>query len=165
MLIGGDDISNVCLHSRLFSFRADRLAEIWQLSRRGATRELKAEFKFQRRTCKLSFLFPPRRQSAPETLLAGYWIMSCCFKSCWKQCDDLVYLRASDFLLPWYCPHLPTPVITDRRQNLFSWMKSQSVGKIWHTVNQWKTLDSAFYDMCYLPQSKYGQTSMCNHLS
>ena len=29
-------------------------------------------FKFQRRICKLSFLFPPRRQSAPESLLAGY---------------------------------------------------------------------------------------------
>ena len=28
-------------------------------------------FKFQRRSCKLSFLFPPRRQSAPESLLAG----------------------------------------------------------------------------------------------
>ena len=28
--------------------------------------------KFQRRSCKLSFLFPPRRQSAPESLLAGY---------------------------------------------------------------------------------------------
>ena len=29
-------------------------------------------FKFQRRSCKLSFLFAPRRQSAPETLLAGH---------------------------------------------------------------------------------------------
>ena len=47
------------------------LAEIWQLSRRGATGELEVEFKFQRRSCKLSFLFPPRRQSAPESLLAG----------------------------------------------------------------------------------------------
>ena len=47
------------------------LAEIWQLSRRGATGELEAEFKFQRSSCKLSFLFPPRRQSAPESLLAG----------------------------------------------------------------------------------------------
>ena len=28
-------------------------------------------FKFQRRSCQLSFLFPPRRQSAPESLLAG----------------------------------------------------------------------------------------------
>ena len=28
-------------------------------------------FKFQRRSCKLSFLFPPRRQSAPESSLAG----------------------------------------------------------------------------------------------
>ena len=34
--------------------------------------ELEAEFKFQRRSCKLSFLFPPNRQSAPESLLAGY---------------------------------------------------------------------------------------------
>ena len=29
-------------------------------------------FKFQRRSCKLSFLFPPRRQSAQESLVAGY---------------------------------------------------------------------------------------------
>ena len=29
-------------------------------------------FKFQRRSCKLSFLFRPRRQSAPESLLTGY---------------------------------------------------------------------------------------------
>ena len=29
-------------------------------------------FKFQRRTCKLSFLFPPRRQSTLKSLLAGY---------------------------------------------------------------------------------------------
>ena len=28
-------------------------------------------FKFQRRSCELSFLFPPRRQSALESLLAG----------------------------------------------------------------------------------------------
>ena len=47
------------------------LAEIWQLSRWGATRELNVEFKFQRRSCQLSFLFPPHRQSTPESLLAG----------------------------------------------------------------------------------------------
>ena len=29
-------------------------------------------FKFQRRTCKLSFLFPPRRQSTPESLLEDH---------------------------------------------------------------------------------------------
>ena len=28
-------------------------------------------FKFQRRSCKVSFLFPPRRQSAPESSLSG----------------------------------------------------------------------------------------------
>ena len=47
------------------------LAEIWQLSRRGATGELEVEFKFQRRSCKPSFLFALRHQSTPESLLAG----------------------------------------------------------------------------------------------
>ena len=32
-------------------------------------------FKFQRRSCKLSILFPPRRKSAPEILLAGYTVL------------------------------------------------------------------------------------------
>ena len=50
------------------------LAEIWQLSRREATWELEVEIKFQRRSCKLSFLFSPRRQSAPESLLEGYFL-------------------------------------------------------------------------------------------
>ena len=31
--------------------------------------------KFQRRTCKLSFLFPPRRQSTPESMLASTFLM------------------------------------------------------------------------------------------
>ena len=48
------------------------MAEIWQLSGREATGELEAEFKFQRRSYKLSFLLPPRRQSAPESLLVDY---------------------------------------------------------------------------------------------
>ena len=52
-------------------FRSRRLAEIWQLSRRGATGELEVEFKFRKRSYKLSFLFPPRRQSARESLLSG----------------------------------------------------------------------------------------------
>ena len=48
------------------------LAKIWQLSRRGATGELEVELKFQRCSCKLSFLFPPSRQSVPQSLFAGY---------------------------------------------------------------------------------------------
>ena len=48
------------------------LAEIWQYSRRGAAGEMEVEFKFQRRSCKLSLLFPPRHQSTPDTLLASY---------------------------------------------------------------------------------------------
>ena len=76
MLIGGDDISNDVItlgtcFSKFVPFAlvsASRwLAEIWQLSQQGATDESEVEFKFQRRSCKLSFLFPPRRQSAPES--------------------------------------------------------------------------------------------------
>ena len=80
MLIGGASIRNdvitlgacfhvffnVCLHSPSLPL----LADWWKSDGRpGATGELEAEFKFQRRTCKLYFLFPPR---APESLLAGY---------------------------------------------------------------------------------------------
>ena len=81
MLIGGDDIRNdvialgTCFWI-LFTFAlvsASRLlAEIWQLNLRGATGKLEVEFKFQRRSCELSLLFLPRRQSAPESLLARY---------------------------------------------------------------------------------------------
>ena len=80
MLIGGDDISNdvitlgTCFSMFVYSraCSASRwLAEIWQPSLRGVTGELEVEFIFQRRSCKLSFLFLPRRQSAPESLLAG----------------------------------------------------------------------------------------------
>ena len=72
MLIGGDHISNdvitlgTCFSMFVSSSRW--LAEIWQLSRRGATGELEVELKFQRRSCKLSFIFPPRRQSARPVL-------------------------------------------------------------------------------------------------
>ena len=45
------------------------LAEILQLSRRGEGK-LEVEFKFQGLSCKLSFVFLPCRQSAPESLLA-----------------------------------------------------------------------------------------------
>ena len=75
MLIGGDGISSdVISFQCLFTFVSGSrwLAEIWQLSRRRATGELELEFKFQRRSSKVSFLFPPRRQSAPDSLLAGY---------------------------------------------------------------------------------------------
>ena len=46
-------------------------------------------FKFQRRSCKLSFLFPPRRQSAPESLLAGY-------------CKSLVLNHFCSVTIPFY---------------------------------------------------------------
>ena len=56
MLIGGDDISNdimpltiacQCLSTFALVSTSRLLAEIWQLSRRGAKGELEAEFKFQ----------------------------------------------------------------------------------------------------------------------
>ena len=58
---------NVCLHSHSFPHHAD-----WRKRRRRAGGILEVEFKFQRRSCKLSYLFLPCRQSTPETLLAGY---------------------------------------------------------------------------------------------
>ena len=76
MLVGGDDVSNDII-TPVFFFTlalvsASRwLAEIGQLSWRGATGALEVEFNFERRICKLSFLFPPRRQSAQESLLTG----------------------------------------------------------------------------------------------
>ena len=45
--------------------------------------------KFQRRSCKLSFLFPPRRQGPPESLLAGY-------------CTSLVLNHFCSVTIPFY---------------------------------------------------------------
>ena len=79
MLIGEDDISNDLITLGMFFFKglftyalvsaSHWLAEIWQLSWRVSTGELEVEFKFQRCSCKLSFLFPPHRQSILESLL------------------------------------------------------------------------------------------------
>ena len=54
------------------------LAEIWQLSQWGATGELEAQFKFQRHSCKLSFLFLPNSQSPEELALRLCWEMPSC---------------------------------------------------------------------------------------
>ena len=91
---------------------------IWQLIRRGAkgeleqprpqgafpwlsksalgTRlELEVEFKFQRRSCNLSFLSSPRRQRAPEpSLLAGYRLSL--WKSLLLQIPDNIYVTMLD---------------------------------------------------------------------
>ena len=71
-----NDLSRVfqCLFTFVLVPALRWLTEIWQLSLRRAKGELKAEFKFQRRSCKLNFLFPPQRQNAPESLLVGYTI-------------------------------------------------------------------------------------------
>ena len=81
MLIGGYDINNDVITLGpllmfvyiflLFLLFAD-WGKKWQLSRQGATGELEVKFKFQRRNCKLSSVFPPCRESATESLLAGY---------------------------------------------------------------------------------------------
>ena len=72
MLIGGDDISNdaITLGTCFSMFVYNCVRFRFALSQRGATGELEVEFKFQRRSCELSFLFPPRPQSASESLLA-----------------------------------------------------------------------------------------------
>ena len=60
-----------CLFTFALVLTSHWLEEIWQLSRRGATGELEVEFKFQRHSCKFSFLFLPHCQSALESLLPG----------------------------------------------------------------------------------------------
>ena len=72
-------LSLVCVFQYLFNTEialvstSRWLTEIWQLSLREATGELDMQFKFQRHRCKISFLFQPRQQSAPGSLLAGWW--------------------------------------------------------------------------------------------
>ena len=69
---------------------------IWQLIRQGATGELEVEFKFQRRSCNLSFLSSPRRKRAPEpSLLAGYRL----WKSLLLQIPDNIYVTMLNLLL------------------------------------------------------------------
>ena len=51
-----------CLFTFVLISASRWLSELWLLSRRGATGELEVEFKFQRRSCKLSFVFPPCHQ-------------------------------------------------------------------------------------------------------
>ena len=68
---------------------------------------------------------------------------------CWFSTSSRIW--PFDFSLPWYCPHLPTPIITDRRQNLFSWMKSQSVGKIWHSYS----MNNEFFQCQFYIFKKY----------
>ena len=76
MLIGGDDISNdvmsigTCFLMFVY-IRARFLRADW----RGATGEVGVEFKFRRRRWKLSFLFPPRRQSARRACLQDIHII------------------------------------------------------------------------------------------
>ena len=90
MLIGEDDISkdvitlgtyfSMFVYSRaLFRFALIGV-KLTAQSRRGATGKLEVDFKFQRCSCKLSFLSLPRRQSAWESLLASY--RGTCFSSC-----------------------------------------------------------------------------------
>ena len=68
MPIGGDDISNdiitlgTCFSMFVYSLARFRFALIGRnltAQSTGIPGELEVEFKFQRRSCKLSFLFPP----------------------------------------------------------------------------------------------------------
>ena len=81
MLIGRDDISNdiITLGTCFSKFVYIRARFHFALIGRNLTaqstgrhRGIGGGFKFQRCNCKLSLLFPPYCQSAPESLLAGY---------------------------------------------------------------------------------------------
>ena len=80
MLICGDDITNdVITLGTCFSmfvyvhahFRSTLIGRNLTAQSRGSHRGIGGGMKFQRCSCKLSFLFPPCCQSAPESLLAG----------------------------------------------------------------------------------------------
>ena len=77
-------LSLVCVFQYLLTFvlisASPWLSEIWQLNWRGAIGELDVEFKFQRHTCscKISFLFPPRRRRLVvlRSRLCNNWIVA-----------------------------------------------------------------------------------------
>ena len=80
MLIGGDDISNdvntlaMCC-SKFFYIRTQFCFTLiggnLTAQSTGSHRGIGGGIKFQRHSCKLSFIFLPRRQSALESLLTG----------------------------------------------------------------------------------------------
>ena len=74
MLIGGDDISNdvTCFSTFVYIRARFRFAPLWRKSDSSVDGEPQGNWWFQRRSCELTFLFPPLRQNAPESLLAGY---------------------------------------------------------------------------------------------
>ena len=53
-------------------FHFPLIGGIWEHSRRGATRELEAEFKSQRRSCKLSFLSGPAARAPLRAFSQAY---------------------------------------------------------------------------------------------
>ena len=85
MLVGEGDISSdVIILCSCFSmfvyirarFRFALIGRNLKAQSTGSHRELEVEFKFQRRCCKHSFLFPPRFWSAPESFFAGYFSLA-----------------------------------------------------------------------------------------
>ena len=62
-----------CLFTFALTYTSGWLVEIWQLSRQGATGELEVEFKFQRLSCKLSFLFLPLRDLAGRLAVGQFF--------------------------------------------------------------------------------------------
>ena len=78
MLIGEDDIINDvitlgwCLSMFVYiraRFRFALIGGNLAAQSKGSRGKLEVEFKFQRRSCKLAFLFPPRRQTLPRFFL------------------------------------------------------------------------------------------------
>ena len=75
MPIGGDDISNdvitlgTCFSMFVYSFRFALIGRNLTAQSTGIPGELEVEFKFQRRSCKLSFLFPPPLERPGELAL------------------------------------------------------------------------------------------------
>ena len=136
MLIGGDDISNdvitlgtclhvffnVCLHSRSFPLLAN-----WRKSDSFVDGESQGNWRwnsnFRDVVASSPSFSPPRRQSAPQTLLAGYVFFDAIYERC--ICCAGVQLVSSCFvqLFQIYCfllkilTPIPCNLIGDRVQS------------------------------------------------
>ena len=64
--------ANVNKHWKTRAKGNDIITNVISANQHFASNFSKQIFKFQRRSCNLSFFSPPRRQSAPESLLARY---------------------------------------------------------------------------------------------
>ena len=91
-------------------------------------------FKLQRRSCKLSFIFPPRRQSAQDSLLAGQFFR-CLYSQVKHYCHDMLRSKLLGFnkdVLEW---RKLTLLINNRNlknSDKFLWCRNCNASRPWY---------------------------------